>query len=52
MLGARFVPARNRTTYPPQEKNPKDERHEDEGVFSFDPRGSASCCGSFTSKGS
>jgi hypothetical protein len=36
MLGARFIRARNRTTYPPQEKNPKGERHEDEGVFSFD----------------
>jgi hypothetical protein len=36
MLGSRFIRARNRTTYPPQEKNPKGERHEDEGVFSFD----------------
>jgi hypothetical protein len=36
MLGTRFMRARNRTTYPPQEKNPKGERHEDEGVFSFD----------------
>ena len=35
-LGARFVRVRNRSTYPPQEKNPKGETHEDEGFFSFD----------------
>ena len=35
-LGSRFIRARNRTTYPPHEKNPKGERHEDEGVFSYD----------------
>jgi hypothetical protein len=35
-LGARFIRARNRSTYPPQEKNPKGEKHEDEGFFSFD----------------
>ena len=36
MLGSRFIRARNRSIYPPQEKNPKGETHEDEGVFSFD----------------
>lgn len=35
-LGSRFIRVRNRSTYPPQEKNPKGETHEDEGVFSFD----------------
>ncbi len=36
ILGARFIQARNRSTYPPQEKNPKGEVHEDLGIFSFD----------------
>ena len=36
VLGSRFIRARNRSTYPPQEKNPKGEVHEDEGFFSFD----------------
>jgi hypothetical protein len=35
-LGARFIRLTNRSTYPPQEKNPKGEKHEDEGFFSFD----------------
>jgi hypothetical protein len=35
-LGTRFIRVRNRSTYPPQEKNPKGEKHEDEGFFSFD----------------
>jgi hypothetical protein len=36
LLGRRFIQARNRSSYPPQEKNPKGEVHEDMGVFSFD----------------
>jgi hypothetical protein len=36
MLGSRFIEGRNRSVYPPQEKNPKGETHEDRGVFSFD----------------
>ena len=36
ILGARFIEVRNRSTYPPQDKNPKGEVHEDMGVFSFD----------------
>ena len=36
VLGSRFIRVRNRSTYPPQEKNPKGEKHEDEGLFSFD----------------
>jgi hypothetical protein len=36
ILGSRFSQVRNRSTYPPQEKNPKGEIHEDMGVFSFD----------------
>ena len=35
-LGSRFIRVRNTSTYPPQEKNPKGERHEDEGFLSFD----------------
>jgi hypothetical protein len=36
VLRSRFIRARNTAVYPPQEKNPKGETHEDEGVFSFD----------------
>lgn len=36
VLRSRFIRGRNRSTYPPQEKNPKGEIHEDEGLFSFD----------------
>ena len=35
-LNSRFIHVRNRSEYPPQEKNPKGEIHEDEGWFSFD----------------
>lgn len=35
-LNSRFIHARNRSEYPPQDKNPKGEIHEDEGWFSFD----------------
>jgi hypothetical protein len=35
MLRSRFIRARNRSVYPPQDKNPKGEEHEDEGIFSF-----------------
>jgi hypothetical protein len=35
-LGSRFIQLRNRSTYPPQEKNVKGEVHEDVGFFSFD----------------
>jgi hypothetical protein len=35
-LNSRFIHGRNRSEYPPQEKNPKGEIHEDEGWFSFD----------------
>jgi hypothetical protein len=36
LLGTRFIQGRNRSSYPPQDKNPKGEVHEDMGVFSFD----------------
>ena len=36
MLGARFVQVKNISVYPPQVKNPKGERHEDLGFFSYD----------------
>jgi hypothetical protein len=36
MLGGRFIEAFNRSTYEPQEKNPKGEVHEDRGIFSYD----------------
>jgi hypothetical protein len=35
-LNSRFIRATNRNEYPAQEKNPKGEKHEDEGWFSFD----------------
>lgn len=35
-LRSRFIEARNRSVYPPQEKNPKGEEHEDRGFFSAD----------------
>ena len=35
-LNGRFIRVRNRNEYPPQEKNPKGEIHEDEGFISFD----------------
>jgi hypothetical protein len=36
ILNSRFIRGQNRSVYPPQEKNPKGETHEDLGVFSFD----------------
>jgi hypothetical protein len=36
VLNSRFIRAHNRNVYPPQDKNPKGEIHEDEGWFSFD----------------
>jgi hypothetical protein len=36
VLGSRFVQVRNRSTYPPQERNTKGETHEDLGFLSFD----------------
>jgi hypothetical protein len=36
VLGDRFIQARNRSVYPPQEKNPKGETHEDIGFLGFD----------------
>ena len=36
ILGDRFIEETNRTTYPPQEKNPKGEVHEHRSFFSFD----------------
>jgi hypothetical protein len=36
VLNSRFIRVVNRSEYPPQEKNPKGEIHQDEGFFSFD----------------
>lgn len=36
VLGSKFIQVRNQSTYPPQDKNPKGETHEDIGYFSFD----------------
>ena len=36
VLGSKFIQVRNRSIYPPQEKNPKGETHEDIGYLSFD----------------
>jgi hypothetical protein len=35
-LNGRFLNVTNKSTYPPQEKNPKGEVHEDWGMFSYD----------------
>lgn len=35
-LNGRFIHVANRSVYPPQEKNPKGETHEDVGYISFD----------------
>jgi hypothetical protein len=36
VLNGRFVRAINKSSYPPQERNPKGEEHEDLGIFSVD----------------
>jgi len=36
ILNSRFIRVQNQSVYPPQDKNPKGETHEDLGVFSFD----------------
>jgi hypothetical protein len=36
VLGDRFIEVRNRSVYPPQEKNPRGEVHEDVGYISLD----------------
>jgi hypothetical protein len=36
VLNQRYLEVRNQSTYPPQEKNPKGEVHEDRGMFSYD----------------
>ena len=36
VLNSHFIRVQNKSVYPPQEKNPKGETHEDYGMFSFD----------------
>jgi hypothetical protein len=36
VMNNRFIHVRNKSTYPPQQKNPKGEMHEDTGFFSYD----------------
>jgi hypothetical protein len=36
VMNDRFIHVRNKSIYPPQEKNPKGETHEDVGFFSYD----------------
>jgi hypothetical protein len=36
VLGNKFLHVTNKSTYPPQDKNPKGEIHEDWGMFSHD----------------
>jgi hypothetical protein len=38
ILNEHFIHITNRSTYPPQQKNPKGETHEDIGFFSYDKR--------------
>ena len=35
-LNGKFLQVKNKSIYAPQEKNPKGERHEDWGMFSYD----------------
>lgn len=52
VLGSRFIQLRNRSSYPPQEKNVRGEVHEDVGFFSFHSVESESSCASSTSRAS
>jgi hypothetical protein len=36
VLNGKYLQTKNKSTYPPQEKNPKGEVHEDWGLFSYD----------------
>ena len=36
VMGGRYLEVRNKSTYPPQPKNPKGETHEDWGMISYD----------------
>ena len=36
VLNSHFIRVQNKSVYPPQEKNPRGETHEDYGMFSFD----------------
>lgn len=36
VLDGKYLFAKNKSTYEPQEKNPKGEKHEDWGIFSYD----------------
>ncbi len=36
VLGGKFLQLKNKSVYPPQEKNPKGEVHEDLGLYSYD----------------
>ena len=38
ILRGQFLQVKNKTVYPPQEKNQKGETHEDMGLFSYDTR--------------
>lgn len=38
VLGGKFLQVKNKIVYPPQEKNPKGETHEDLGLYSYDSR--------------
>jgi hypothetical protein len=52
VLGSRFIQVRNRSTYPPQEKNPKGETTRTSGSSASTRGVSGLCFGSFTSKAS
>jgi hypothetical protein len=38
VLNNKFIEVRNKSTYPPSEKNPKGEAHEDHGFISYDKK--------------
>ena len=51
-LGSRFIRVTNRTTYPPQDKNPKAKRMKTRAGSATTARASGWCSGSFTSRAS
>ncbi len=41
VLNGKFIEVKNKSTYPPQQKNPKGEVHEDTGYISYDKKARA-----------
>lgn len=48
VLGDKFIEVKNRSTYPPTDKDPKGEVHEDRGLSATTREERNSCCASST----